>query len=74
MLGGRTAMLRRASVRLGFTFKPGESIRIRREGLWKDFERYVAVELRISGSIHPAHAAFADLGGDGIRAEGGAGF
>ena len=33
----------------------------------------VPVELRVSGSIHLPHAAFADLGGDRIRAEGGAG-
>ena len=44
-----------------------------RERLWQDLERHVAVELGISGSIHLAHPAFADLGGDAIRAEGGAG-
>ena len=36
-------------------------------------QRHVPVELRVSGSIHLPHAAFADLGGDSIRAEGRAG-
>ena len=57
----------------GFAFKPGEAIRILREGFGQHLERHIAVELRISGSIHLPHAAFADLGGDGIGAEGGAG-
>ncbi len=39
-----------------------------------DLQRHVAVELGIPRSIHLPHAAFADLGGDGIRAEGRAGF
>ena len=55
-----------------FPFKPGQSIRIVRKGLWQDFQRHVPVELGISGSIHLPHAAFADLGGDGVRAEPGA--
>ena len=36
-------------------------------------ERYVDVELRGSGSIHLADTAFADLAGDAVGAEGGAG-
>ncbi len=32
-----------------------------------------AVELRVAGLIHLTHAAFADLGGDVIGAEGGTG-
>ena len=57
----------------GFAFKPGQPVGIVCEGLWQDFEGYVPVELRVSCPIHLAHAAFADLGGDGVRAEGGAG-
>ncbi len=37
-------------------------------------QRHVPVELRIPRSIHFTHPAFADLGGDGVGAEGGAGF
>ncbi len=45
-----------------------------REGAVMHLERHVPVELGVSGSIHLAHAAFADLGGDGVGAERGAGF
>ena len=44
-----------------------------RERLRQHLQRHVPVELGVSGAIHFAHPAFADLGGDGIRAEGGAG-
>ncbi len=57
----------------GFTFKPGEAIRILCERLGEHFEGYVSVELGVSRPIHLAHAAFADLGGDLVWAEGGAG-
>ena len=57
----------------GLTLKPGETIRIVREGLRQHLERHVPVELRISRSIYLAHAAFADLGGDLVGTEGGAG-
>ena len=36
--------------------------------------RPVPVELGVSGSVDFTHPAFADFGGDGIRAEGGANF
>ena len=38
------------------------------------FQRHIPIQLGISGPIYLAHAAFADLGGYGIGAEGGAGF
>ncbi len=41
--------------------------------LGRDFQRHVSVEFRIPGSIHLPHAAFADLGGDAVGPEGGAG-
>ena len=53
-----------------FTFNPGEAIRIIGERLWQHLQRHVPIELGVSGAIHLAHAAFADLGGDGIGAEG----
>ena len=58
----------------GFTFKSGESIWIIRERLWQHLERRVSVELRVPRSIHFAHAAFADLGGDVVVAEAGTDF
>ena len=57
---------------LGLTLEPGESVRIVGEGLRQDLQGHVPVELGVSCSIHLAHAAFADLGGDLIWAEGGA--
>ena len=57
----------------GFALKPGEAIGIFREGLRQHLQRHVPVELGVSGSIHLPHAAFADLGGDLVGAEGGAG-
>ena len=58
---------------LGFPLEAGQAIRIIREGLRQDLQRDVSVELGIAGAIHLAHAAFADLGDDGVRAEGSAG-
>ena len=58
---------------LGFAFKPGKAVGIVGEGLRQDLQRHVPVELGVSSSIHLAHAAFADLGGDVVGAEGGAG-
>ncbi len=58
---------------LGFPFKPSESIRVIRERLRQDLQCHVPVKVGISRPIHLPHAAFADLSGDGIRAEGGAG-
>ena len=54
-------------------FKPRKAIKILREPLRQDFECHVPVELGIPRPIHLPHAAFADLGGDLIGAEGGAG-
>ena len=50
-----------------------KAIRILGERLGQDFEGHVPVEFRVPGPIHLAHAAFADLGGDLIGAERGAG-
>ena len=50
-----------------------ETIRVFSEGLRQDLERHVPVELGVPCPIHFPHPAYADLGGDGIGAEGGAG-
>ncbi len=52
------------AVKFDFPLEPIKAIRIVRERLRKDFERHVSVELGVPRSIHLAHAAFADLGGD----------
>jgi hypothetical protein len=36
---------------------------------WQDLQRDVAIQRRIAGPIHFAHAAFADLGSDFVDAE-----
>ena len=47
-------------------FKAGEAIRIICERLWQHLQRHVSVELGVPRSIHLAHPAFADLGGDAV--------
>ena len=43
------------------------------ERLRQDLDRDITIELRIPRAVHLSHAAHADLGGDLIRAEVGAG-
>ena len=57
---------------LRFSLEPSEAIRVGSERLGEDLERNLALELGIGGLIDLPHAAFADLGGDGIGAEAGA--
>ena len=57
----------------GFALEPSEPVGISRERLRQDLERHIAVERGVSGLIHLAHPAFADLGGDLVDAEAGAG-
>ena len=61
------------SQHLGFPLEAGQPVRVGGECLGQYLQRHVAVELRVAGLPDFAHAAFADLGGDGVRAEGGAG-
>ena len=56
-----------------FVCTGSRAIKVACEGLWQDLQRHVPVELRISRAIDLTHAAFAELGGDLIGAEGGAG-
>ncbi len=58
---------------LGFPLEPGDTLGIRSQRLRQDFDGYLAIEGRVSGPIHLPHPALADLGGDLIRAEAGAG-
>ncbi len=52
--------------------EPGETFRIIGEDVREDFQGHIPAELRVPGAIHLPHAAFADLGGDGVGAEAGA--
>jgi len=49
-----------------------KSVSVVSEGVRKDLQRHVPVERGIAGLVDLAHAVFADLGGDGVAAEGGA--
>ena len=59
--------------RLGFAREPGEPIGIVRERVGQDFERDVAIELRVASPIDLSHPAFADRRSDFVDAEAGAG-
>ena len=55
-------------------FEAGQAIGIGGEGVRQDFERDIAIQLRVAGAVDLAHATGADLGGDVVGTEGGAGF
>ena len=57
----------------GFALEPSETVRIGGECLRQDLEPHIPVERGVAGLIHLAHPAFADLGGDLVDAEPGAG-
>jgi hypothetical protein len=59
--------------RLRFARKPGQAIGIAGEGVRKDLQRDVAIQLRIVRSIHLTHSACAESGQNLIRADSGAG-
>jgi hypothetical protein len=53
--------------RLCCALEPREAIRIGREEIGQDFDRDVAMELRIAGAIHLAHTTGTDGGNDLVR-------
>ncbi len=57
---------------LGFPLEAGQPVRVGGERLGH-LKRHVPVELGVAGLPDLAHPAFADLSGDGVGAEGGAG-
>jgi len=61
---------RRENVRLPFEAR--ESIRIKRERLWQNLQRDVAIELRVARAINLAHPAHTDNRQYFVRAEVGA--
>ena len=62
-----------AGDRLRLALEPPLQIGVRGDMLGEDLDGDGAVQAGVAGFVYFAHAAFADLGGDGIRAEGGAG-
>ncbi len=58
---------------LRFALEAREPVGVARERLGQDLDRDVAIELRVARPIDLAHAAFADLRGDFVDAETGAG-
>ena len=56
-----------------FALKPREPIVIRRERRRQNLDGDLTLQLRVGRPIHLPHAAFADLGGDFVDAEAGAG-
>jgi hypothetical protein len=47
----------------------GQAVRVVCERVGQDLEGDVALELRVTGAVHLAHAAFTDLGGDFVHAD-----
>ena len=58
--------------RLRFTLEARQAIRIVRKRFGQDLDRDVAIQFRIAGAVHLAHAAFADRRGHFVNAESGA--
>ena len=52
-------------------FESREPLWIGREYLWQDFDRDVALQPRIAGAIHLAHAAGSERAGDFVWTEAG---
>ena len=57
---------------LGFACEPSQPIGIVRKRVRQDFERDIAIQLRIARAIDLSHAPFADWRGDFVDAETGA--
>jgi len=54
---------------LRFLFEAIKPIRIFRKGGRQDFDRHIATELRISRAPNLTHAAFANLGDNGVLSD-----
>ena len=58
---------------LGFPLKPREACGVGRHRRRQDLDRHVAFQLAVTRAIDLAHSAFADLRGDFVRSDAGAG-
>ena len=59
--------------RLRFALEPRQALGVSGERVRQDLDRDLAIQLRVRRPIHLPHAAFADLRGDFVDAEAGAG-
>ncbi len=57
------------SQRFGFTLETRKALRIAAETGRQNFDRDLAAKLGVGGTIHFAHAAFAELGSDPVMGE-----
>ena len=55
--------------RARFALEPREPIRILREQVWQDFDRDIALQLRVACAVDLAHAALTDRLDDFVNAE-----
>ena len=69
---GNIGMIQRGED-FGFALKARQPIGVSRQRRRQDLDGDLALQLRVGRPIHLPHAAFADFGGDLIRAETGAG-
>ena len=70
--GGDVRMIQRGED-FGFALKTREPIVVSGERWRQDLDRDLTLQLGVGGPIHLPHPAFADLGGDFVDAEAGAG-
>ena len=56
-----------------FTLKASQALRVGSQSRWQHLHRHVALQLRVGRPVDLPHPALADLGGDLVRAEAGAG-
>jgi hypothetical protein len=54
------------SQRLRLALETGEALRVARDGVGQDFDRHVAIEFRVAGTVHLAHPPCSDGAGDHI--------
>ena len=58
-----------AATDFGFALEAREAVRIKRHGRGQHLDGDLALEIRVGGAIHLAHAARAKGGKDHVRAE-----
>ena len=54
---------------LGLALEPRQAVRVRGEQIRQDFQRDIAIELGVAGTVHLTHATFTNLGTDFIDTE-----
>ena len=67
MCGDIRVVHRRERVR--FAREPRQPIGITGEGVGKDLQSHITIELRVVGPVYLSHPSFADLCGDFVDAE-----